>query len=334
MEKVTVADLMERSVVSVTAETRLAEVIHLMREYKVSCLLVIEESRPVGIVTESDLVRVLGRLIDGQCTKMSPVQDFMTTSPAVVQQTTPIFDALVLAKSRNIRHLPVVDDKGVLRGMLSYSDLAKGFERIVEQQRKIIEKELGSETKKLREANDQLKSLSMEDALLRIGNRRSMEVDLSYTHSLAVRYKRSYALVLYSADFFKQYNDQYGRQAGDDALKIITEHIRYEIRHADRIYRYGDEELLLLLPETELTGATITAERIVHNLAERNIPHAQSPIGILTISAGAAALENVEDEKDWHAVVELARVRLHQAKINGGNQVGSDAGERTISNSG
>jgi diguanylate cyclase (GGDEF)-like protein len=327
MENVTVADLMERSVVFTTADTKLSEVIHLMREYRVSCMPVIEANKPVGIVTESDLVRVLGRLIDEQCTKMSPVQDFMTTSPAVVQQTTPVFDALVLAQSHNVRHLPVVDDKGLLCGILSYGDLAKAYERIVEQQRKIIEKELGSETRKLREANHQIKSLSMEDVLLRIGNRRSMEVDLSYTHSSAIRYERTYALVLYSVDFFKHYNDHYGRQAGDDALKIITEHIRYEIRHADRLYRYGGEELLLLLPETELTGAAITAKRIVHNLAERNIPHAQSPFGILTISAGIAALGNAGEEKDWQAVVELAKERLHQAKINGGNQVGSDAGE-------
>ncbi|MBN1378205.1 MAG: GGDEF domain-containing protein [Gammaproteobacteria bacterium] len=325
MQHVTVADLMNRSVVSTTADTRLSEVVHQMHINKVSCMLVVEENRPVGIVTERDLVRMLGQLIDKRCSRTSLVQDFMTSSPTVVQQSTPIFDALVVTQSRSIRHLPIVDDKGFLCGILSYSDLARAYERIIEQQRKIIEKEMGFETQRLREVNDQLQSLSLEDALLGIGNRRSMEVDLSYTHSSAIRYKRPYSLILYDVDYFKQYNDHYGRRAGDDALKIITEHIRCEIRKADRLYRYGGEEILLLLPETELIGATITAKRIVHNLAERNIPHAQGPFGVLTMSGGVASPEDVEQDKDWRAVVELADKRLSQAKMNGRNQVGEAA---------
>ncbi len=325
MQQVTVADLMNRSVVSTTTDTNLAEVVHQMDNYRVSCMLVVEENRPVGIVTERDCLKVLGRLIDKRCSKTIIVEDFMTSSPTVVEQNTPLFEALVIAQSRSIRHLPIVDDKGYLCGILSYTDLAKAYERIIEQQRKIIENELSFETRKLREVNEQLKALSLEDALLGIGNRRSMEVDLSYTHSSSQRYSRPYSLVLYDVDCFKQYNDYYGHTAGDDALKIITEHIRYEIRKADRLYRFGGEELLLLLPETEIQGANITANRIVAGLAERNIPHAASPFGVLTISGGVASTKQVTKDSDWHSVVELADQHLYQAKRNGRNQVGMKA---------
>lgn len=322
MEQIKVADLMNRSVVSTTTETKLSEIVHIMRQEGISSVVVVEESRPVGIVTESDLVLMLSELIDSRCTKQSPVGDFMTNSPVVVEQNTALFDALVVSKSMNVRHLPVVDDCGYLCGILSYSNLARAYERIIEQQRKVIESELSVETRQLREVNDQLKALSMEDTLLGIGNRRSMEVDLSYTHSATMRYGRPYSLVLYDIDCFKQYNDHYGRQAGDDVLRIVTEHIRCEIRQADRIYRCGGERLLLLLPETEYRGASLTANRIVHGLAERNIPHAESPFGVLTISAGVASPEHVDKNQDWRAVLELAGRRLVHAKMNGRNQVG------------
>jgi diguanylate cyclase (GGDEF)-like protein len=331
MPQVVIADLMNRSVVSTTADTKLPEVVHLMDQYKVSCVLVVEENRPIGIVTERDLVRMLGQFIDKQCSKMTPVQDFMTTSLTVVKQTTTILDALIVAQSQSIRHLPVVDDNGFLCGILSYTDLARAYERIIEIQRKAIKKEMGLETQQLREVNSQLKALSMEDALLGIGNRRSMEVDLTFTHNTAMRYKRSYALVLFDVDCFKQYNDQYGHQAGDDALKMVAEHIRCEIRKADRLYRYGGEEFLLLLPETQQAGAYITAKRIVHNLAERNIPHAKSPFGVLTMSGGVASTVEFPVEKDWKGIMNLTDRRLYWAKRNGRNQVSGDKAQDRIS---
>ena len=321
MKQVCVADLMNRSVVSTTVDARLSEVVHQMQLNRVSSMVVVEENRPIGIVTEKDLVRMLGYLMDKRCSKMSEVQDFMTESPAVVQQGTSIFDALVIAQSHGIRHLPVVDDKGQLCGILSYTDLARAYERIIEQQRKIIEQEVGVETQQLRQVNEQLKALSMEDALLGIGNRRSMEVDLSYTHNTSIRYHRPYSIVLYDVDYFKQYNDHYGHQAGDDALKIITGHIRCEIRKSDRLYRYGGEELLLLLPETSPEGAVVTAARIAHDLAERNIPHAQSPFGVLTMSGGISSSKDTGQSSDWCDVVQLADRWLYQAKTDGRNQV-------------
>lgn len=318
----TVGSLMNRSPVMVSPESRLAEVVHCMQAQQVSCLIVVEGRAPLGVVTEGDLVRVLSEMLDGKSSKSVCAEEFMSSPPLAVEESTALFDALVLTQSHGIRHLPVVDKAGLLAGVLSYIDLAHACEHIIEQQRRIIEQEVHTETRLLKEANEQLKQLSMEDGLLSIGNRRAMEVDLTYTHSTALRYERPYSIVLFDLDSFDLYNDHYGRDAGDDILKLVVEHIRCSVRKMDRLYRYGGEKLLLLLPETPGKGAEVLANRIVKDLADRNIPHAKSGLHVLTMSGGVGWLAaNEEYPANWQTVVEQADRGLRQAKNAGRNRI-------------
>jgi diguanylate cyclase (GGDEF)-like protein len=318
---INVAELMSRALHTVSVDVKLAEVVHTMHINQVSCLVVVTDKRqPVGIVTERDLVRVLDEILSGRKSQHMPVAEFMTSPPLTISESTNVFDALVLCRSHRIRHLPVVDGAGCLWGMLTFTDLAKAYDLMVREEAAIIENEVRDKTLELREANERLKALSMEDSLLRIGNRRSMDIDLTYTHNLAVRYQRPYSVVLFDVDSFKNYNDHYGHQAGDDALKMVAEHIRGWNRKADRLYRYGGEELLLLLPETELPAAMMLASRIVRGLAERKIPHAKSPHHVLTISAGIGA-PDLSGKNDWKAVVKEADQCMYKAKANGRNQI-------------
>lgn len=322
MEEIQVRGLMNRSVVTAKVDSTLTEIVHLMSDNKISCVVVVAKRKPIGIVTERDLVRILQKVLDDNCSYDIIAKDFMTDSPIIVEQDTVLFDALVLTQSNSIRHLPVVGEDGELCGILSYSDLAQAYEHVIEQQRDVIEHELSFETRRLREVNEQLKSLSMEDALLHVGNRRSMEVDLCYTHSMALRYQRPYSVILFDVDCFKQYNDFYGHKKGDEALKAITDYIRGAIRKSDRLYRYGGEELLLLLPETGAEGANIMAERTVKELAELSFPHEKSQFGVLTMSGGVATVEEFENHNpDWHSVVEEADKKLYQAKQSGRNRI-------------
>lgn len=322
IDQMTVGSLMNRSPVMISPDSRLAEVVHQMRSQQVSCLIVVEGREPLGVVTERDLVRVLSEMLEGKTSKSIFAEEFMSSPPVTVEEGTALFDSLVLTQSHNIRHLPVVDKTGLLAGVLSYSDLAQAWKQIIEQQHRIIEQEAGSETRLLREANKQLKLLSMEDGLLNIGNRRAMEVDLAYTHSAAMRYSRPYSVVLFEVDSFELYSDHYGRESGDDILKLVVEHIRFSIRKMDRLYRYGQEQLLLLLPETDGKGAEVLANRIIKELADRNIPHAKSSLHVLTMSGGIGTLvTGTESPPDWGTVVEQATRGLHQAKETGNNQI-------------
>lgn len=322
MDELHVGSLMNRSVVTAGTETRLSELVHLMREHRIPSIVVVDASRPVGVVTERNLVRVLGEILDERRPQGVHAGQIMSSPPVVVEHGTPLFDALVLAQSHNTTTLVVVDRNEMLCGVLSHADMAKAYKQIIERQRQIIEQETGFETRRLQEVNEQLRSLSTEDALLGIGNRRSMEVDLNYTHQCAVRYGRAYSVAIYDLDCLNHYNNHYGRPAGDAVLQLAVEHIRHAVRRADRLYRYGGEELLLLLPETGFEGARVTAERIAHELAERNIPHAGSPLGVLTLSGGVATYDPATMEyDDWQAVVDQALQRLAQAKTSGRNRV-------------
>ena len=147
-----------------------------------------------------------------------------------------------------------------------------------------------------------------------------MERDLDHMHSTAVRYMRFYSLILFDVDHFKLYNDHYGHQAGDKALKKIAIIIKGAIRSADRIFRYGGEELLLLLPETNQEGAEVLARRLVERVREREIPHEDDERGVLTVSAGISNFDpRIDSVPDWRALVARADRALYRAKSAGRN---------------
>lgn len=326
MREVVVGNLKNETASTNKVSAQLSEIVSQLRESRQSCVVIVDENqKPLGIFTERDLVRVVNEVFQSDAGLERPVAEVMTASPMVVRDTTPLFEALVVTQTHKIRHLPIVDGDGKLSGVLSYSDLAKAYEHIIEQQRTLLEKEVSARTVELKEINEQLKALSMEDALLGIGNRRSMDVDLSYTHSSAMRYLRPYSVVLFDLDYFKQYNDFYGHQAGDEALIIVANHISEAIRKSDRLYRYGGEELLLLLPETDINGSLIVSQRIVKNLYQKSLTHEQSPLGSLSMSGGIASLQDpFVKHLSWQSVLAAADKALYQAKQAGRNQVLAD----------
>jgi len=314
-------ELMATDVISTTPDAILSDVIQQMIDHRYSCVIVVEEKRPVGIITERDIVRLMGQFMNNGPQSPARVEDVMTAPVATITEDTNLFEALVISSAQKIRHLPVVNAAGQLLGLVTQSDLAKAHFHIFEKQREIIEHSVTARTLELQKANEQLKSLSMVDALTSLGNRRAMEVDLEHTHSQALRYNRSYAVALFDIDFFKRFNDTYGHQAGDKALKDVSGHLLSSIRKCDRLYRYGGEEILLLMPETSLYGALILADRILASFAVLNIPHEKSSLGFLTLSCGVACQVEENGYDHWEGLVDLADRGLYASKSNGRNQV-------------
>lgn len=227
---------------------------------------------------------------------------------------------MVVSRSEKIRHIPVVNDDECLVGLVTYSNLVNAHFQVVETQSEMIEHAVAERTGQLQQLNDELQTLSMEDHLMGIGNRRAMEVDLGHTHNALIRYKNPYAVLLMDLDLFKLYNDHYGHQAGDDALKSVADVLKNNIRGSDRLYRYGGEEILLVLPQTSAAQAEIMARKLVSSIAESAISHAKSPYEVLTISCGGAcALNNENVISSWEEVVEQADKNLYQAKNDGRN---------------
>ena len=323
MKEIPVTDLMSQEVELVAPDTPLREVIQRMDGNRHSCMLIGEDGILRGIITERDLVQFLGQVIEQPELVTRCASSIMSTPPHTVRQEQSLFDALVISRAENIRHLPVVNARQQLVGLLTQTNLTHAHFHVIERQRRIIDQAIDDRTQELRLANQELQSLSMEDALLEIGNRRAMEVDMDHTHSLAARYQRPYTVVLLDVDFFKLYNDYYGHLAGDRALQSVTRVVQAAVRQSDRLYRYGGEELLLVLPDTPASGGATLAKRLIEDVCQAGIPHCKSPYGVVTMSGGLADCRTsaTASSMGWREIVCRADQSLYAAKGSGRNRV-------------
>ncbi len=171
------------------------------------------------------------------------------------------------------------------------------------------------------EAQLKLKKESNTDPLTMLANRRSMNTALSNEWARARRHDRSLALVMLDVDCFKEYNNQYGHQAGDKCLQEVAAVIKGSAQRAeDMAARYGGEEFLLIYPDTDVVTAQHLATAVCTAVAALKMPHQKSPLNLVTISAGVAVL----DKNNYQGVDELLRaadMALFKAKQNGRNQI-------------
>ena len=173
----------------------------------------------------------------------------------------------------------------------------------------------------LREANMKLQRQSRTDQLTQLANRREMDEYLDAQISLRHRDPASsFSLVMADIDYFKAYNDHYGHLAGDKALqevaKILTDTAR---RPADLVTRFGGEEFILILPDTDTDGAKLLCGQIREALAIAAIEHSESPLGQLTVSLGITTLKPMELAAA-QALIDAADNALYNAKENGRNR--------------
>jgi diguanylate cyclase (GGDEF)-like protein len=168
-----------------------------------------------------------------------------------------------------------------------------------------------------REMENQLRELTITDDLTKLYNMRHFYGQLQLEMDRALRYKNPLSLLLLDVDQFKQYNDTYGHLEGDDMLVKLGEVIRECLRKSDTAYRYGGDEFMVVLSQTQGNEAWNVAERIrVRFLDEYAKPKAEGRID-LTVSIGV--VEYGADE-DLSMFVKRADQAMYKAKNEGGNQ--------------
>jgi diguanylate cyclase (GGDEF)-like protein/PAS domain S-box-containing protein len=137
--------------------------------------------------------------------------------------------------------------------------------------------------------NRVLSEVAACDDLTGIANRRAFNRAIASEGSRHTRSSRDLSLLMIDVDFFKPYNDLYGHLAGDACLRTIAATIRQAVRRdADLPARYGGEEFAVLMPSTELAGAELVATSILEAIRALRLPHAQSPLRMVTVSIGIA----------------------------------------------
>ena len=167
---------------------------------------------------------------------------------------------------------------------------------------------------RLRDSRTELERLSATDPLTGLFNRRRVMEVLENEVRRSRRLRHRFSVVMADVDLFKRYNDEHGHPAGDEVLKRVAAIMREASRDVDFVARYGGEEFLIMLPETELEGATEFAERIRKKLAKEKLP-----AGRITLSLGVSAFPMHGDSPDQ--LIAEADAALYLAKRAGGDRV-------------
>lgn len=166
--------------------------------------------------------------------------------------------------------------------------------------------------------NNRLYEISVSDGLTNLYNRRYLEQRLSKELAYSRRFHKPLTVLLADIDFFKRLNDTYGHQAGDHALKAVSDIFAASLREYDVVARYGGEEFAILLPSTPRQRGASIAERIRSNIAGNDIRFRNQKIHV-TSSIGVASYP--EDSDTPEALVHQADIALYAAKSRGRNQV-------------
>ncbi len=184
-----------------------------------------------------------------------------------------------------------------------------------------LERELRERNKNLETLNIRLEELVRIDPLLEIGNRRSFHEVIEKAHDRACRYKQHYGIIMCDIDYFKAYNDLYGHMEGDAVLKKVAASIKKSSRTSDEVFRFGGEEIVVILPDQSLETTALVAGRIRKGVSDLAIEHKGSPFGHLSISCGVAQFEQECEQDRWPLVLEKADKALYRAKEAGRNQI-------------
>ena len=161
----------------------------------------------------------------------------------------------------------------------------------------------------------QLQVQALSDGLTGCYNRRAFEMQLERDLQLATRMRQPLSLIMLDADGFKRINDQAGHDTGDCALRIMADSLRTELRAVDSAARFGGDEFAVILPQADIAGAMIVAERLRKKISETEIPG----YGFMTASFGLATFPVHASSRD--TLVITADRALYESKAGGRNRV-------------
>jgi len=173
---------------------------------------------------------------------------------------------------------------------------------------------------KQHQINKIMQDQAARDYMTKLYNRRYFMASSGYILDLARRNATQISLVMLDIDNFKHINDTYGHQVGDETIIAIANLMKEKSRKSDIIARWGGEEFLILLPETDISGAKVIAEKIRRGVTELSVDIGEQKSICFTVSIGVAEV-NVDTEINLEAGISRADAALYEAKESGKNRV-------------
>jgi diguanylate cyclase (GGDEF)-like protein len=196
------------------------------------------------------------------------------------------------------------------------TDKLKEHNADLELMSELLETKVEQRTRQLKLANIELKALANNDSLTNTFNRHGLQQYIQVAFESYRRSQNLFCIVLIDYDHFKDINDIYGHDVGDHVLLIGADLIKSGMREQDKLARWGGEEFLILLPNTDLQGALAIANKLKDAISADPIGH---PVGVNVSVTGGVALINHNDT--FETLFKRADDALYQGKQNGRNQI-------------
>lgn len=211
--------------------------------------------------------------------------------------------------------IPLVFDKKLIGGLCFYSrhdidySSFRYFDIMISELLAIF---------KLKYQYTEKEFMSVLDGLTGLYNRRQFEIGLEQEYNRTKRHPSDFSLAIMDIDFFKKVNDTYGHQYGDYVLKTVADLLKQSFRKTDLLYRYGGEEMVVIMPETNIEGAVIPVQRLRRMVEEYDFNY-NGVKAKVTISIGLTM--NYQDFKSSAELLKSADDSLYRAKEEGRNRV-------------
>jgi two-component system chemotaxis response regulator CheY len=246
---------------------------------------------------------------------MMPGMDGLALCRAIRAQEADLYTYIVLLTSQGSR-------EDVVAGLEAGADdyVTKPLDPFVLRTRLLVALRITTLHADLAHYRKVLSQQARTDPLTGLHNRLKLAEDLEQLHGRSARYREEYSVAMCDIDNFKAYNDIYGHQAGDLALRAVAAELAAQARTSDGVYRFGGEEFLLVLPNQSSPGAKALMERALAAVRELAIPHQGDPSGQLRLSAGISTFSE-QHGSDTGRLLGEADAALYAAKAAGRDRV-------------
>lgn len=270
--------------------------------------------------TKSELTDILGQ-IDETNVRVEPesqMKDYTLLNPSllIIEQGPSLKDVLMTTKFNcPVLFLgPIIKDVTIRAEGYDFINTPVNPDELLIRAKALL---------KIKELRETLETATTTDELTGLHNRKYLHDRLAGEISRAKRYNTKLSCLLFDIDFFKVVNDMYGYDWGDVLLKSLAEKLKLLVRKEDVLTRYGDEEFLLVLPNTSEENAFLFAERFRRDIEKMEfIPAGEEERHPITISGGISTypcLENVDE--DANTIIRYAEHALYNAKKRGKNKI-------------